>query len=111
VAAWRLRFPDITRAVLATGAEKLPREMTGVDAIFEKPGHPSLLIHLLGLRDESSSLTGSLHPFTQTKEIKMKENKITKAHTVSSLKERLVQTPKTDKKSDSLRSARGFASV
>lgn len=109
VVSWRQRFPDISWAVLATGAEGLASNLVGVDAVYEKSARLSVLLNLLSVRDNSRSHLGSSYYSTQLKDDKMKEIQTPKAHNVSTLKERLVQAPKTDKLPGSLSSAQGFA--
>ena len=112
LASWRPRFPAIERAVLATGAEGLSTEMSGIDGVYQKPGPLTQLFHLLGVRrtEPSSSLPGSFQPLNKQMELNMK-TKSPQAHQVSTLKERLSQSAKQDKQAGHLRTAQGFASA
>ena len=56
---WRLEFPLIARAVLATGSEHVPDGVPGVDAVFRTPGEPQVLETLLSARFPRSSLEES----------------------------------------------------
>lgn len=44
---WRARHPSLGRVILATGVLELPHRLEGVDAVFQKPAPPSVLLSLL----------------------------------------------------------------
>jgi hypothetical protein len=94
--------------VLATGAEDVGRHMVGIDAVYEKPARLSSLLTLLGVRD-TPCLPAEFRTSTQLKENRMKENKTPRAHTVSTLKERLAPGAPKDKQQSGVRTAQGFS--
>lgn len=51
IATWRERYPEIRRAVLATGAELDSEQLEGVDGVYHKPAPIFLLLNLLGVRN------------------------------------------------------------
>jgi hypothetical protein len=50
VCALRQKYPEIERAVLATGMDGVSEPMPGIDGVYEKPAPLSVLLHLLGVR-------------------------------------------------------------
>lgn len=112
IATWRERYPEIRRAVLATGAELDSEQLEGVDGVYHKPAPIFLLLNLLGVRNHDLFVAhpSSNQPHTNPTEINMKA-KSTQAHQITTLKERLSQAPKQDKQPGALRTAQGFASA
>jgi DNA-binding response OmpR family regulator len=107
IADLRRQYPQIERAILATGAESLPDRLGAIDAIFFKPSPPSELLHLLGVRARSANQP---NPSAQHSSLEnTMKDQTTKAHSVRTLKDRLAQSPKQESAPGQLRPAQGFA--
>ncbi len=118
---WRQRYPDITRAILATGAEGLKQTaLPGIDGVFAKPAALSQLLDLLQLRRTqrspapqsghvSSTSSTPTNPTPYMEQIM--NTKTPKAHNVDALKERLNPAAKPSNQPAPIRTAQGFTSV
>jgi DNA-binding NarL/FixJ family response regulator len=109
---WRREFPAIVRAVLATGADDVPSEVPGVDAVFHTPSEPRALEDLLrgsprsSLSDESKISQFGQQQILTEDSMKTTKNQ-TKAHDLKTLKEKSTIAPRPT--AGTLSTAQGFS--
>lgn len=104
--AWRSRFPTISRAILATGADLDRPCPPEVDGVFQKPSDPHTLLQLLSFHHHENP------PFAieQNSENPMK-NPTPKLHDLKTLKERVSAQAATKPNTAQVSTARGFTAV
>jgi DNA-binding NarL/FixJ family response regulator len=89
---WRAEFPNLARAVLATGAEGLPAIPSAIDGVFRKPSHTAELLELLQVSSFTAHptqkpLLAALNPDSNENIMKTSKTQ-TKAHDLKTLKDR-----------------------
>jgi len=71
IAAFRLRYPEIEKAILATGTENLPTELGPVDAVYDKASSPRVLLALLGARKPEAGAANEARSLTPDAELSL----------------------------------------